>query len=109
LPSGVEGERRREIIKPVGIERLDGADRLVAPIALGRCHRRAQGEAGLTETLRGQLTVIGDRFARRPGVEALGRFGNAHRLGGSPLPIGGASDGQGTFGGHRRQRKAIRG
>ena len=72
LPSGVEGERRREIVEPVGIERLDRADRLVAPIAFGRRRRRAEGETGLTETLRGELAVIGDRHAGRARVETLG-------------------------------------
>ena len=69
LPSGVEGERRREIVEPVGIERLDRADRLVAPIALSRRCRRAEGETGLAKTLRGELAVIGDRHAGRARVE----------------------------------------
>ena len=108
MPRGVEGERRREIVESVGIERLDRADRLVAPIALGRRCRRAEGETSLAETLRGELAVIGDRHAGGARVEALGRLGVAHGLGGSALPIGGAGDGQGILGGLGRKRKALR-
>ena len=43
LPSGVEGERHRKIVKTVGIKRLDRAHRLVAPVALGRRRRCAEG------------------------------------------------------------------
>ncbi len=109
MPGGVEGERRRKIVKPVGIERLDRADRLVKPIALGRHCRFMEGETGLAETLRSELAVIGDRHAGRAQVEALGRLGLTHGLGGSPLPIAGPGDGQGIFGGLGGQRKALRG
>ena len=109
LPRGVEGERRREIVESVGIERLDRADRLVAPIALGRGCRSAEGETGLAETLRGELAVIGNRHGGGSRVERLGRLGVAHGLGGSPLPIGGARDGQWILGGLGRERKALRG
>ena len=109
LPGGVEGERRRKIVKPVGVERLDRADRLVAAIAFGRRCRRAEGEAGLTDTLRSELAVIGYRHAGRARVETLGSSGVAHSLGGSPLPIRGSGHGQGILGGLRRQRKPIRG
>ena len=109
LPGGVERERRRKIVKPVAIERLDRADRLVAPIALGRRHRRAQSETGLPKALGGELAVIGDRHAGGARVETLGRIGIAHRLGGSPLPIGGSGDGQGILGGLGREREALSG
>ena len=93
LPSGVEGKRRRHIVESVGIEGLDGADPLVPALAFSHHCRRAEGETSLTEALRGELAVIGDRHARRARVETLGSFGIAHSLGGSPLPIGGARDG----------------
>ena len=110
LPSGVERQRRREIVKPVAIERLDRADRLVAPIALGRRgHWRAQRETGLPKALGGELAVIGDRHAGGARVETLGRIGIAHGLGGSPLPIGGSGDGQGILGGLGRKREALSG
>ena len=109
LPGGVEGERGSKIIKPIGIERLDDAHRFVAPIALGRRCRRAEGETGLAETLRSELPVIGDRHAGGVGVETLGRLGLAHRLGGAALPIGRACDGQRVLGGGRRERKPLRG
>ena len=109
LPSGVEGERRRKIVKPVAIERLDRADRLVAPIALGRRHRRTQSEMGLPKALGSELAVIGDRHAGGALVETLGRNGVAHGLGGPPLPIGGSGDGQAIFGGVGGERKALSG
>ena len=55
------------------------------------------------------MAVIGDRHAGGARVEALGRLGIAHSLGGSPLPIGGAGDGQGIFGSLGGERKALRG
>ncbi len=76
LPSSVEGEPRREIVKPVGVERLHRADRLVAPIALGRSGRRAESKMGLPDTLRGELAVIGDRHAGRSRVKILGSLWN---------------------------------
>ena len=109
MPSGVEGERRRKIVKPVGIERLDRADRLVAPIALSRNCRCAEDETSLAKTLRGELAVIGNRYGGGTCVERLRRLGVAHSLGGSSLPIGGARDGQRILGGLGRDRKALRG
>ena len=108
LPRGVESERRRHIVESVGIERLDRADRLVTPLAFGRGCRSAEGETSLTETLRGELAVIGNRYGGGSRVERLGRLGVAHSLGGSPLPIGGASNGQWILGGLGRKRKAFR-
>ena len=109
LSSGIEGERCRHIVESVGIERLDRADRLVAPIALRRRCRRAEGETSLTETLRGELSIIGNRYGGGSRVERLGRVGVADSLGGSPLPIGGASNGQGIFGCVGGERKALSG
>ena len=108
LPRGVESERRRQIVKSVGIERLDSTDRLVTPLAFSRRCWRAEGETVLTETLRGELAVIGNRYRGGSRVERLGRLGIAHSLGGSPLPICGASDGQWILGGLGRERKAFR-
>ena len=109
LPGGVEGERGCEIVEPVGVERRDGANGLVAPIALRRGLWRAQGEAGLAETLSGELTVIGDRLARGALIEGPGGLGAAHRLRRPALPVGGAGDRQRSVGGLGCEREALGG
>ena len=109
LPGGVVRERGREIVEPVGIERLGRDDRLVALIAFGRRLRRRQSKPRLAELLRGELAVIGDRLARRTLVEPLGPLGIAHLLRRSPLPIGGAGDGERSVGRVRRASEAVGG
>ena len=109
LPGGVVCERGREIVEPVGIERLGRDDRLVALIAFGRRLRRRQGKPRLAELLRGELAVVGDRLARRTLVEPLGPLGIAHVLRRSPLPIGGAGDGERSVGRLRRASEAVGG
>ncbi len=92
MPRSVESERRRHIVDSVGIERLDNADRFVTPLAFSRGCRSPEGETVLTETLRGELAVIGNRYRGGSRVERLGGLGIADSLGGATLPICGASD-----------------
>ena len=108
-PGGVEGERGCEIVEPVGVERRDRANGLVALVALRRGHWRPQRETGLAETLSGELTVVGDRLARGALIEGPGGLGAAHRLRRPALPIRGPSDRQRSVGGLGGERKPLSG